>query len=221
MTTLDAASGLDLYGIAFLAGGVQRVVDTALVTLVESGCVRVHAPGELAAVRPDRRHPVEAAVLDAVGTRGHRSVDSIRWRLADDDRLTGLGRSLAAAGLLRRRLRGRDAWSATRAGRGALHRLAAQPPVDRALDGGSALLVALHGRTSMPDAALRAAVFERPSLPKVDGREIRRRRREAELRDPFAAAYHARGAVGGGAAIGFFGGGADVGGGGDGGDGGG
>ena len=60
----------------------QRVVDTALVALVESGRVRVHAPGELAAAEPARRHPVEAAVLDAVGTHGHRSVDTIRWRLA-------------------------------------------------------------------------------------------------------------------------------------------
>ena len=54
---------LDLYDIAYLAGGPERVVDTALVALVESGRVRVHAPGELAAAVPDRRHPVEAACL--------------------------------------------------------------------------------------------------------------------------------------------------------------
>jgi uncharacterized protein (TIGR04222 family) len=41
MTTSDAARDLDVYEVAFLAGGVQRVVDTALVALVESrryGC---------------------------------------------------------------------------------------------------------------------------------------------------------------------------------------
>src|SRR5688500_17785335 len=68
---------LDLYALAYLAGGPQRVVDTALVALVESGRVRVHAPGELAAAVPDRRHPVEAAVLDAIGARGHPTVDTI------------------------------------------------------------------------------------------------------------------------------------------------
>ena len=48
-------------------------------------------------------------MLDAVGTHGHRSVDAIRWRLGDDERITGLARSLAAAGLLhRRRLPGRE-----------------------------------------------------------------------------------------------------------------
>ena len=205
---------LDVYEIAFLAGGVQRVVDTALVALVESGRVRVHAPGELAAAGPARRHPVEAAVLDAVGTRGHRSVDTIRWRLTGDERLTGLGRSLASAGLLRRTLRGRTTWVPTRAGRQALHELAAQPPVDRALDGGSAMQVALRGREAMPDAGLRAAIFERPALPEVTGREVSRRVRRERKRlsdDPALLAHKTRTALGGAAAIGFL----------DGGDGGG
>ena len=159
---------LDLYDIAYLAGGSQRVVDTALVALVESGRVRVHAPGELAAAEPDRRHPVEAAVLDAVGTRGHRSVDTIRWRLAGDERLTGLGRALAAAGLLRRRtLRGRE--RGARRGR-AERRCAAWPrsrPSTRRSTGAAHSQVALQGREAMPDAGLRAAIFERPALPEV------------------------------------------------------
>jgi hypothetical protein len=37
-----------------------------------------------------------------VGTRGHRSVDTIRWRRTGDARLTGPAASLAADGLLRR-----------------------------------------------------------------------------------------------------------------------
>src|SRR5688572_14304004 len=149
---------LDLYALAYLAGGPQRVVDAALVALVESGRVRVHAPGELAVAVPDRRHPVEAAVLDAIGARGHPTVDTIRSRLTDDKRLTGLGTALAAEGLLRRRtIRGRGAWCPTRAGREVLRRLEAQPPVDRTLDGGSALQVALRGRAAMPDAGLRVA----------------------------------------------------------------
>lgn len=222
MTTFDAASRLDIYDIAFLAGGEQRAVDTALVALVESRRVRVHAPGELAAVEPDRRHPVEAAVLDAIGTRGHPTVDTIRWRLTGDERITGLGPSLAVDGLLRRRtLRGRGAWCPTRAGRQMLGRLVAQPPAGPALDGGSAVQVALRGREAMPDTDLRVAIFERPALPPVPRREVGRRLREVRRLsdDPAVAAYRTQTALGGAAAFEFFGGGGD--GGGGGGDGGG
>ena len=194
------------------------MVDTALVALVESGRVRVHAPGELAAERPDRRHPVEAAVLDAVGTQGHRSVDTIRWRLAGDERLADLGRSLAAAGLLRRTLRGRKAWSPTRAGRQALDRAATQPPADRALDGGSALLVALKGREAMPDAELprgdlRASRATGGPQPRVGG-ATPGCPPAAELRRPGASRRTRPGTpLGGAAAIGFIEGGAGDGGG--------
>jgi hypothetical protein len=215
MTASPASSHLDLYEIAFLAGGIQRVVDTALVALVESGRVRMPAPRQLAAVRPDRRHPVEGAVLDAVGTRGHRSVDTIRWRVARDDRLTGLGRSLSEAGLLRRRmLQGRGRWCPTRAGREALRRLSAQPPVDPAFDGGSAPMVALHGCEAIADAELRAAIFERPELPTLPSHEISRRIRKDRRPwdDPVVSAHQTRNAWGGAAAFGFM----EGGGGGDG-----
>jgi hypothetical protein len=191
---------LDLYEIAFLAGGADRVVDTALVALVESGRVCVHAPGELAVAEPARRNPVEAAVLDAVGTHGHRSIDTIRWRLADDDRIAARGRSLADSGLLQRpRFARRASWSPTPAGRQLLARLAAQPPTDHALDGGSALTVALGGREAMTDAELRASIFERPAPPKVPAAEIGRRTREArrnrEAEDPRMAAHLSRNAM--------------------------
>ena len=60
MTVAD----LDVYDVAFLAGGVPRTVDTAIVGLVLGGRLRVHFPGQLASVHLSRRHPVEAAVLD-------------------------------------------------------------------------------------------------------------------------------------------------------------
>jgi hypothetical protein len=205
--TEPRATDLDVYETAFLAGGVQRVVDTALVALVESGRVHLPAPRQLAAVRPDRRHPVEGAVLDAVGTRGHRSVDTIRWRVARDERLTGLGRSLSEAGLLRRRmLHGRGTWCPTRAGREAIRLLSAQPPVDPAFDGGSAPMVALHGYEAMADAQLRTAIFARPELPTLPSREISRRiRKERRMSDdPVVAAHQTRNAWGGAAAFGFM-----------------
>ncbi len=209
---------LDVYALAYLAGGPARVVDAALVALVQSGRVRVHAPGELAVVHPSRRHPVEAAVMDAVGTHGPRSVDTIRWRLAGDERLRDLERSLASAGLLRRRLPlgrrhpDRSGWSLTAAGRAALRRATGRPPADPALDGGSALPVALHGRPAMGDADLRAAIFERP-LPPVAPGGFGRRLRQAEERDRFHADHRAHGVLGGAATFGFLEGGAGDGGG--------
>lgn len=148
---------LDAYDIAFLAGGAARVVDTALVALVESGRVGVRAPGVFAVVEPARGHPVEAAVTDAMGTQGHCSIDTIRSRVAEDARIGDLGRSLCSAGLLRRRLRfGHRApddgdWSLTASGREALDRRAERPSVG-ALDRGNALRVALYGRSALPDA---------------------------------------------------------------------
>ena len=218
------APDLDVYDIAFLSGGAERVVDTALVALVESGRVRVHSPGELAVAEPGRGHPVEAAVMDAVGTQGHRSIDTIRWRLADDARISDLGGSLSSAGLLKHRRFGRRGpdgleWSLTASGREAVDRLAEQPRAVPALDGGSSMHVALYGRGSMPDADLRASIFERP-LPPIPpaerGAATRRRRRIAEDGDPSLAAYRTRGAAGYGGAAGFDGG---AGGGGDGGGG--
>jgi hypothetical protein len=193
---------LDVYDIAFLAGGPARAVDTALVALVESGRVRVHSPGQLAVAELARRHPVEAAVLDAVGPHGHRSVETIRWRLTDDERLLDLGRRLSDDGLLRnRRVRGRgdrSPWTTTGAGRRALRRMTATPPTDTVAGGTSALRVALSGRGSMPDGTLRAAVFERPGPPTVSGTEIGRRLRDAEYADPVRAAHDARSILGGG-----------------------
>lgn len=217
---------LSVYEVAYLAGGPDRVVDTALVALVESGRIRVHAPGELGVVEPGRSHPVEAAVMDAVGTHGHRSVDTIRWRMVGDERMAELGRSLAAAGLLHRRAFARPkpdgpAWSTTKSGRQALLRARENPPPDRVLDGGSAFAVALDGRTAMPDAARRAEIFERPlpPLPRTSGMD--RRIRNSGLHDPAHAAFRGQhAAIGGAATVGFLGGGGFDGGGGGGGDGG-
>lgn len=200
MPAAAAPSALDVYEIAFLAGGPDRVVETALVVLVESGRVRIHAPGELATVASTRRHPVEAAVLDAVGGRGHRSADTICWRLAGDERLTGLAVPLVEAGLLRRRLLpGRPRWTATRAGRHELARLETRPPADHALDGGSALEIALHGRSGMADRRLCSEIFER-SVTTL-GPPGRRRTHDIDHSDPRLAAYRTGGSA---AAAGAF-----------------
>jgi hypothetical protein len=161
------APRLDLYDVACLAGGPSRVVDTALVALVESGRVLVTSPGELATVSLVRRHPVEAAVLDAIGPAGHRSAETVRWRLTVDARVLDVGRRLREAGLLGLGLvptsrRGRSHLAPTHAGRHLLHELRETPPADHVAPGTSAMAVALHGRQHMPDQAVRRAIFEQP-----------------------------------------------------------
>src|SRR5215203_5192803 len=96
---LDAVV-LDLYEVACLAGGPDRMIDAAVVALVDSGRVRVDEDARLTVVEPTRRSGVEAAVLDAIGTRGWRTAGLVRPRAAQDPRVTGVVERLARAGLL-------------------------------------------------------------------------------------------------------------------------
>ncbi|WP_281261576.1 TIGR04222 domain-containing membrane protein [Geodermatophilus tzadiensis] len=170
----------DVYDVACLAGGTQRVVDTALVALVVTGRVRAVAPGELQVADARRRHPVEAAVLDAVGTRGRRSVETVRWRALGDDRVTGVARRLRHEGLLGRLV------GPTAAGRRLLReaRAGVADPVRR---------VAVDGLRRLDDPALPVAVLDPPRRPVVpgvgtpweltfaDGYDVARRTREQLL----------------------------------------
>lgn len=201
---------LDVYELAYLAGGLPRLVDTAVVGMVETGRVRVHAPGQLSVSEPTRRHPVEAAVLDAIGTHGHRSVDTVRWRLAGDERIAAVRTRLVDEGLLRR-----AGWSLPRrpqeraprrtgAGVRALRRLTESPPADPAADGGTAVLVALHGREALTDRHLHESVFgPRPTPLAPAARTTRRGQRDAGDGDPQRAAARQRAALGGAAFIGL------------------
>jgi hypothetical protein len=188
-----AQERLDVYDIACLAGGPDRVVDTALVALVQSGRLRSTSPGCLGTVSLLRRHPVEAAVLDAVGPTGHRSVETVRWRLTTDDRLLAVERRLRDAGLLAaggtvlpvvRRSRWRLVPSY--AGRHLLHELRDDPPPDDVAGGTDAMTVALHGREAVPDQALQTAIFEPPPSPLAEGFEGRPPP-ELQYADPAAA----------------------------------
>lgn len=159
MTIPESARPLDVYDMAVLAGGLPRLVDTVLVAMVESGRVRVDASGEFHADATSSSHPVEAALLDAVGTRGYRSVDGIGARFLHDRRLDQEFRHLTSDGLVRRaypaRLVGKTHAHTTAAGRRALQQFADRPPAD----GGNAVTVALHGRDAMPDHRLRDEIF--------------------------------------------------------------
>src|SRR3712207_6942858 len=150
----------DLYEVAYLAGGPRRVVETAVVALVENGRLRVdRATGRLHVVDAHRRHPVEAVVLDAVGPRG-RPVWGLVWRARSDPRLTAVADGLDRDGLLSRRggggARERSFWTLsglTRAGRAALRQGRQSPPVPPVPGGNPALAVA-PGRPPPGGAAL-------------------------------------------------------------------
>ncbi|TFV71653.1 TIGR04222 domain-containing membrane protein [Blastococcus sp. CT_GayMR20] len=211
------AVDFDVYEVAYLAGGPRRAVDAAMVALVEGGRVAVdRTTGQLAVADGGRRHPVEAAVLDAIGVRHHRTIATVRWRVETDERLSAVRRRLEGDGLLRPSApssRRYSAWSLmalTAEGRRTLRHLRAEPPADRIALGTGALPVALGGPAAMTDPALRSALFDPPAPPRP--RSVFRRRR-----DPYDAAYDHRGHWWGAGAVG----GADCGGGGWGGDGGG
>ncbi|MGY1591577.1 TIGR04222 domain-containing membrane protein [Geodermatophilus sp. SYSU D00708] len=185
---------LDLYDVAFLAGGTRRVVDTALVVLIRDGRVRVRSAGHLVTAGLSRRHPVEAAVLDAVGPLGHRSVDTVCWRLAEDDRVLDVGRRLREAGLLGRvgalslLRRGHRSPTPTRLGRRVLREVGRQPSTGDP----EATRVALGGRSAMDDQRLRAEIFERPGTSLRPARPGRRSR-DVDHSDPRLAAYRRAG----------------------------
>ena len=165
MTASGISPDLDVFDVAFLAGGPARVVDTAVVALLRTGRLRLHSPGQLATADLTRRHPVEAAVLDAVGPTRHRSVDTIRWRVMDDERLIDVGRRLRRGRLLGRAagalavLHGdRRALAPTRAGRRLLRALGEGPGTGDA----EVWRVALGGPEQLTDQRLRREILERP-----------------------------------------------------------
>jgi hypothetical protein len=161
------AAQLDLYDVAWLAGGRRRAMQTAIAALVERDRVRVTDPtGDLQAVGGGATHPVEAAVLDGLGARGHRGVETIVFLVREDPRLDAVEQGLLRRGLLGRRvplprvLRRRRPPSTTREGRRVLRVL--RRPGSPAIPGGTAAReVALHGLVRVP-AGLPAALAERP-----------------------------------------------------------
>src|SRR4051794_17710508 len=148
----------DVYDVAFLAGGAPRAIDAALVALVQGGRVGLTPTHELFTVDPRRRHPVEAAVLDAIGARPRHSARTVRRQADSDPRVSAVGEQLVVEGLLaRRRLRrpGRSTVLVlTAAGRRTARGLRSDPPASET----DAMKVALGGPHALGDPELRAAV---------------------------------------------------------------
>jgi hypothetical protein len=161
------AAQLDLYDVAWLAGGRRRATQTAVAALAERDRVRVADPtGDLQAVGGGATHPVEAAVLDGLGACGHRGVETIVFLVREDPRLDAVEQGLLGRGLLGRRVplaravRRRRPPPTTREGRRVLREL--RRPGSTAIPGSTAAReVALNGLVRVP-AGLPAALAERP-----------------------------------------------------------
>jgi hypothetical protein len=161
----------DVYDVAFLSGGCGRVVDVALVDLLESGRVRVQRSGQLTVVADAPATPVERAVLDVLLPRRAAAWRQVR-RTAIQRACAEVEARVAGAGLVQQtsasRLLGAldprrplGQWARTRAGRAAA---AAPPPTDP--PGRSSYAVAVGGLAAMADPALRDAVL---GLAVLDG----------------------------------------------------
>jgi hypothetical protein len=211
MTTTPVVPSLEPFAAAWLAGGLPRAVDALLVSRLESGRVHV-VDGHVGNRSLDRFDRFDAVLLDALGARGRRDVDTVRWRVQRDRRMQDLRAELGTRGLLAARtplgLPDRaDRPARTAAGRQLLRELRSAPPH------GPVWEVALHGRGALTDLALRTAL-EPPPRPDVPSAPRRHRSRGERITEVHYAA-------GGATAMGF-GGGFDGGGwGGDGGGGGG
>jgi len=165
---------LDVYELAYLAGGPRRAAEAAVVALIEAGVLRVNrTTGELVLLQRRPCCELEAAVLDVLGSRGYRQLGTVCWRLRGDVRLTRIDQRLEEEGLLAHRgapesLR-RRWWMAvclTGAGRRTLRRRRR----DLGSEAPDALRVALSGPAAMRDRGLCVALFDPPQLLPVPQR---------------------------------------------------
>jgi hypothetical protein len=211
---------LDVYEMAYLAGGPRRAIEAAVVSLAETGVLRVTRPtGELMMTKRRPCADLEAAVLDVIGHRGNRLIGTVCWRLRDDVRLTSIGQRLKDDGLLSRG-RGPESmeprfWSAlslTSAGRRTLRRLRRE----LASSGTDGLRVSLAGPKAMQNHDLRVALFEPSRLPSAPALRTTAATSAANGYHHYTWTNHGGGALAGGFA-GGLGGGDCGGGGGDGG----
>ena len=175
----------DVYEIAYLAGGPCRAVEAAVVALAESGRIAVdRSTGQLSVVDGRGRHWLETAVLEAVAHRGYRMLETLRWRLANDELLASVRQRLQGDGLLRRSAstpRSTRAWQTlalTGQGRRTLRDLRERPSAEA----GGGLSVALGGPRAVSDDSLRTALFDPPPPAPLPSRRSFRR-------DPYLPGY--------------------------------
>ncbi|WP_179203536.1 TIGR04222 domain-containing membrane protein, partial [Streptomyces griseiscabiei] len=149
-------AALDLYDLAFLAGGAQRVSDSAVIALSETGALRIRGSRVRAVGEARPEHPVEQAVL--AWCPRSRALTSVYAALRTSPEIEDIGRRLAARGLVtgsRRR--------PTRAGRRRLQ------SAERA---GILPAYILDGPTTFPKGPIRRGILTAHPLPSGLGRTL-------------------------------------------------
>ncbi|MFH8487199.1 TIGR04222 domain-containing membrane protein [Streptomyces longisporoflavus] len=99
-TAVGARRALDVYDVAYLAGGPQRVVECAVIALAEGGLLRLRASRVRAVDGEPPAHPVERALVAAC--RGNRGTASVCAELRESDEVAEIADRLAEWGLVTR-----------------------------------------------------------------------------------------------------------------------
>ncbi|MGW0396066.1 TIGR04222 domain-containing membrane protein [Streptomyces sp. NPDC003042] len=89
---------LDVYDVAFLAGGAQHVVDSAVTTLNQRGLLMVHNAQVHSVEGKQALHPVERAMVVFCGRP--TNIDIVRAVLQRSPEIEKIGRGLATWGLV-------------------------------------------------------------------------------------------------------------------------
>ncbi|MFI1945316.1 TIGR04222 domain-containing membrane protein [Streptomyces virginiae] len=156
--TGNGGEALDVYEYAYLAGGEQRVLESAIIALVERGTLSLRA-GRLRTVDAEQPpHPVERAVIAAC-PRSKR-VEEVFEDLRHREEIDALVHRLVHRGLVRDWHR-----RPTRAGR---RQLAA------AVSQGTLPAYVLEGAAALAPGPVRAGLSGPHTLPDGLGRTLRR-----------------------------------------------
>ncbi|MFD4024369.1 TIGR04222 domain-containing membrane protein [Streptomyces sp. NPDC058576] len=157
-TAGDSGGALDLYAYAFLAGGRQRVVESAIVALTEQGVLSMRAARLRATGEIRSGHEVECAVMVSCprGKRVQDVLDSVARSPSVDD----IARRLVGLGLLRGRGK-----RITRAGRRLLSAAASE---------GSLPAYVLEGPAVLVRSPVRHGLLSAHPIPDGLGRTLRR-----------------------------------------------
>ncbi|KZB80618.1 TIGR04222 domain-containing membrane protein [Amycolatopsis regifaucium] len=89
-----------VYELAFLAGGPDRVVDTAIAALVERGTLRVSSSKQLQLTGPMPADPIEKAVAKGAKPGYNATTRGMRDRLRMSGPMQALAKDLEARGLV-------------------------------------------------------------------------------------------------------------------------
>lgn len=89
-----------VYELAYLAGGPDRVVDTAIAALVDRGTLRVSSSKKLQLAGPEPADPIEKAVARSAKPGHNSTTRGIRDRLRMSGPMQALAKDLEARGLV-------------------------------------------------------------------------------------------------------------------------